>query len=87
MLGAAGGLSHRASHLRPWPLVKGLARGLDGDVDVGGVAFRHLRDDGLVVGVDGCEGLARHGVHELAIDEKLQSRATCCRAQELVQPT
>ena len=58
-------------HLAPGAGVKRLAGGLDGQVDVGGVALGDLGDDFLGGRVDRRERLAALAVAPLAVDQQL----------------
>src|SRR5208337_1416329 len=77
LLGQVGEPVHQAAaiagvHLAPGALavVERLPRGLDREVDVGGVAHGDFGDDLLGRGVDGLECLATDTVSQLAIDQE-----------------
>ena len=59
------------THRRPFAFFEGFARGLDGLVDIGLVAFGDQRQDFLVGRVDSFEGFARLGGDPFAADEQL----------------
>merc|ERR1719399_1338699 len=59
-------------HTRPRPLVKGLAGGGDGLVDIPLSGRLEVTDLRLCAGVDALEGLPLHGILELPVDDQLR---------------
>ena len=61
----------RRRHRAPGTRFEGAARGLDGEIDVGGIAFGDLRENLAGRRIEYGERLAAHGIDELTVDEEL----------------